>query len=112
MKAIQITWKGIILTAVVGIFLMVATIVKATEDPRANRDILSARDRVAAFCDPADNPRELRGETLDCSGFVPTNAPPEPTQPGQPVQPTTTPRVGEAESPTVTPETSNGSETD
>ena len=105
MKAIQITWKGIILVAVVGMFLMVATIVKATEDPRANRDILSARDRVAAFCDPADFPRALRGEVLDCSGFVPTNTPAsdQQTQP----QPTATPRVGDPGAPTETPDSSD-----
>lgn len=111
MKVIQITWKGLILAAAIGTFFMVTTIVQATQDPRANRDTLSARDRVAAFCDPADFPRALRGEVLDCSGFAPTNAPVEPTQSGQPAQPTTTPRVGNPPNdsviPTSTPVPSN-----
>ena len=116
MKAIQISWKGIILSATAGVFFLIATIVQATENPRANRDTSSARDRVAAFCDPAANPRELRGEFLDCSGFAPTNTPAAPTQSAQQPSPTTgvsqptaTPRVGEPpDGPTETPQPSNG----
>ena len=110
MKAIQISWKGIILAATAGVFFLIATIVQATDNPRANRDTSSARDRVAAFCDPAAYPRELRGEFLDCSGFAPTNTPAAPTQsaqqpsPTQGVsQPTATPRVGDPVNPTATP---------
>lgn len=100
MKMDHIKRLSAIGTVGAGLLLLVST-TYAQQDPRANRDTLTARDRVAAFCDPADYPRELRGETLDCSGFEPTNAPPEPTQPGQPTQPTATPRVGEPEDPGV-----------
>lgn len=76
------------------------------------------RDRINAFCDPAANPRELRGDFIDC--------PPTPTsgqqQSGQPsptqtVQnPTPTARVGDPGSltpvPTGSSSDSNSSSTD
>jgi hypothetical protein len=40
------------------------------------------RDRINAFCDPAANPRELRGEYIDCGTSVePTTAPSPDNQP-------------------------------
>lgn len=111
MKVLQISWKTLLLVTIALSFFLVTTIARATEDPRADRDkyINETRDRLAAFCDPAAYPYEVRGEFLDCSGFEPTTAPVvQPTQPGQPAQPTATPRVGNPPNDSVNPTSTPG----
>jgi hypothetical protein len=67
------------------------------------RDLGGLRDRTAIMCDPMEDPRGLRGEGVDCTGYVPT-----PTTSVS--QPTVTPGGGGTGGvPTQTPSNGGGS---
>jgi hypothetical protein len=46
------------------------------QDLIRGNEVGGPRDRINAFCDPAANPRELRGENIDCSGYTQPTSPP------------------------------------
>lgn len=101
-----------------GIFILFISIflhggpVNAYDLPRGDEQY-GPRDRQHIFCDPAANPRAIRGDTsINCDTYIP-----EPTQPSSQPVPSATPRVGDptgvpSNGPTETPGPSSSSDDD